>query len=290
MALDFEYHSVEIPKEGVYKISPSSLNKFFECSLSWYNENVLNQEVFEGNTASILGTVVHACLEGYFNGNYPGEEEANKEIKNFLDTKYADRFDIDFDLIMKNWNEMFMSTIQYIDDSAGMLKPKEVETQLSFDLGDGVYVAGSADAITDERVIDYKTVAAIRNHDDLKQYRLQLMTYAYIAIKNGYEVKKITVIYTTVPKRDRISEKTGKALKDYPAVTMAIEEDVTEEKLNWIEEQLMILKDTYLLGEKDEKLRRLLYRDNINSFYHKDTHMNQQIKKDSKTRLTDGFE
>jgi hypothetical protein len=290
MGLNFEYNDIKIPNGGIYKISPSSLNKFFECSLSWYNENVLGQNIFEGNTASILGTVVHACLEAHYNGEYPGKEAANKEISEFLDVKYADRIDIDKEAILKYWNEMFMATIAYIDDSDGMLLPKETETSLTYDLGDGVYVAGSADAINDDRIIDYKTVATIRNQNDLKQYRLQLMTYAYIAIKNGYKINKITVIYTTVPKRDRISEKTGKPMKDYPSIVEAVEEVITEDKLNWIEKQLMILKDVYLLGEKEPEMRRLLYRDNINSFYHKETNITEQINKDQKTRLTDGFE
>ena len=40
--IDLAYKDVVMPEDCIFKISPSSINKFFEYPSVWYAENVLN--------------------------------------------------------------------------------------------------------------------------------------------------------------------------------------------------------------------------------------------------------
>ena len=61
----FEYYGGEdqLPT-GAFKISPSGVEKFFSDKVTWYSENLLGaSKKFTGSTATVLGTIVHACAE-----------------------------------------------------------------------------------------------------------------------------------------------------------------------------------------------------------------------------------
>lgn len=75
----FEHKQVEMPKDCIFKISPSSIGKFFSYPSVWYKEQVLGEKVFEGNTATVLGTICHHIYEKVSKG-----EEVNREMINYL--------------------------------------------------------------------------------------------------------------------------------------------------------------------------------------------------------------
>ena len=60
---ELDYVSSPIPDDGVFKISPSAFSKFIERPHAWYREEVLKEDVFDYNTASVLGTCIHYCAE-----------------------------------------------------------------------------------------------------------------------------------------------------------------------------------------------------------------------------------
>ena len=60
---ELDYVSTPIPEDGVFKISPSAFAKFVERPHAWYRQEVLKEDVFDYNTASVLGTIVHYCAE-----------------------------------------------------------------------------------------------------------------------------------------------------------------------------------------------------------------------------------
>ena len=277
--MDFTYKSGnELRPEGAFTISPSGLNEFFECSATWYAKKVEHTGAFGGNTASVTGDVVHASAEVIAKGG----DIDHLEIDQYIHLKeLADPENISGFTIRKNYNEM-VDVIRNYFDEYGL--PDRVEEYIQIDLGDGVWVAGSADAVQGTTLVDYKTVAAIRSQvdyqnpkskdDNILNYRMQLYTYAWIYTKLGVPINKIRAVYITVPKRDRglgkpsKTGKPGKPLKEYPSELKVVEEPFTKKHFDWIEAQLQTIKLTYLLGKANPEFLPLLFRDNIRSWSH----------------------
>ena len=46
-------------------LRPSSLSELFDNPLLWYNKNIANSVVFNGNEATVLGTLLHQKIENY---------------------------------------------------------------------------------------------------------------------------------------------------------------------------------------------------------------------------------
>lgn len=257
MATDLDYDDgmSQLPK-GVFRISPSSFNSFMVTPHIWYRTQVLKDEefIFKGSTASVLGTVVHYCAECAAKYKKPDIEE----IERYTDTFKYNK-DVDLIEVGKQYKDMANTLItEYV----GRQVFKEVETYLKYDLGDGVWVAGSVDAITNGSIIDYKTYnskakpRAIPSH-----YLYQLLIYAFLAKKSGIDITHVTLVYINRNIVGGISEKTGKPLKSYPPEVTKISRAVTEEDMEWIENLLMLCKRTYVTAQNHLKLVPLLYRD-----------------------------
>ena len=59
----------------------------------------------------------------------------------------------------------------------------------------------------------------------------------------------------------RISEKTGKPMKDYPARVVAITQVITEDDMRFIEDYLKLIGETYLKSKESPELTYLLFGD-----------------------------
>ena len=81
--LDYDngYNSNRI-SSNIFKISPSSFETFFSKPHLWFQQMFLNENKFEGNTASYLGTTVHFLAHQYFiNNKKPNWEQIFKNKK-----------------------------------------------------------------------------------------------------------------------------------------------------------------------------------------------------------------
>lgn len=254
----FTYEQIELPNNAIFKISPSQIPKFFEYPVVWYQEQVLGEKTFEGNTATVLGTAIHYIAEMY----------AQARINNtVIDT---DKWSMDIEKSLLNLNNQQVDIAQVsslyqpmseqlINQYLSTNVPTEIEQQLYSHLDNGVYVAGTCDNLTvtgnSGTVVDYKNVAKKPNTDKIPwQYYIQLMAYAYMYKQQGYTIDRLRIIFTVRPTKTigprvfvvnhQITDKDWKAIKD---VLTIIADTVTlsfdQPNLNYLLFKSMQLKD-----------------------------------------------
>ena len=217
--------------EGAFRISPSSVAKFNDKKWEWYQECVLGNKTFLGNTASVLGTCVHRVAESY------------------IQLGKASQF-----------VPMGQALIDYLR-VFGI--PERSEETIITELEGGVYVGGTADAVIGDTLIDFKTTSKTSIEEGYipNNYKWQLLTYAYIYRKLGVDINRVRIVWITNNIVGRISEKTGKPLKDYPAQVIPCTHCITDEDMKFIEDYLKLIAETYLASKKYPELTYLLYSD-----------------------------
>jgi len=260
--LDYESGMKFLP-DGVFKISPSSFNTFMTKPHVWYREQVLGEDGFKGNTASVIGTIVHYIAEMYAKGLAVDMDEIGQYI-----TNQKDNPDVDTAVVRSSYKAM---AEVLINDYVRKNMPTEVEKFYSVDLGGGVYVGGSIDAIdgitdsiidSSSCVVDYKTYNSKTKPRAIPQYyKYQLLIYAYILQKNGYDIDRVRLVYVNRNIDGGISEKTNKKLKSYPPEVTVLTEVIVKEDMEFIESVLFLCRDTYLKAKEDKSLVYLLYKD-----------------------------
>jgi hypothetical protein len=240
--------------ERVFKISPSSFSRFMDRPHEWYREQVLGEGTFEGNTATVIGTLVHYVAEQYAKGLVPNKEEMLQYIENMSHLE-----DVDADDVLASYKPM---AEVLVNDYVAKNMPKVVEDFVALDFGDGVWIAGSVDAFDNGCVVDYKTYNSKTKPRSIPMgYRYQLLIYAYVYYKLGYEVDRIRLVYVNKHIDGGVSEKTGKPLKSYPPEVTVLTETIGRDDFEFIESVLTLCKETYLKAKEDPSLIHLLYRD-----------------------------
>lgn len=275
--LDYISGSSVIPK-GSVGISPSQLHKFFDKPHEWYRENVLGEEGFTGSTASYLGTIVHFIAEDFANRrkvdkaeihrylykelvsdkSIPLEDFEDEEISELYLQELADNPDVDIFTILDQYKPMGNCLIQNLR----LDMPDETEQLISAEVLPGYFACGSCDARKGDMVIDYKTTSDKTPKSYIPYaYKLQLLTYAWIYRQNGTQINRIQIKWTTREEIGRVSEKTGKPMKDYPAQTATVEEVVTEEDYEFIESLLKLVAESMMASDKYPELRHIIWKD-----------------------------
>jgi len=251
--LDYDSGIDKLP-DGVFKISPSSFSRFMDRPHEWYREHVLGEGGFEGNTASVIGTLVHYVAEQVARGNTPDNGEMAQYVANHKDNE-----DVDSSTVLTDYVPM---AERLVNDYVLPNMPEAVEEFIQLDLGDGVYAAGSVDARDNGMVIDYKSYNSKSKPKSIPMhYRYQLLIYAYIYTKTGIPIDRIRLVYINRNIVGAISEVTGKQLKSYPPEVTVLTESITKDDLDFIESVLTLCKDTYLKAKEDPSLVHLLYKD-----------------------------
>lgn len=252
----FEYNSggTDIPKD-VFKISPSQLSKFLDKTSEWYREHVLDEEAaFQGNTNSVLGTCVHGIAAMYKDGI--SEDAVEPAVNAYLDTIKDP--DIDKAYICNQYATMASTLInQYVCTVGG-----ESEPFISAEVIPGVYAGGSVDLLFPDEIVDYKTTGSLSAPTSVRrEYYFQQMSYVWIAKKLGYHIDKFSLIFVTTNEVGRVSEKTGKPMKDYPTTVTKLTHHVTGEDLAIIENVLNLVAESVLAFNKTPEIRHLLAQD-----------------------------
>ncbi len=260
MTTELDYVSTPIPEDGVFKISPSAFSKFIERPHAWYREEVLKEDVFDYNTASVLGTVVHYCAQ---------QVALNKdvdmdEIKKYIDSK--DPIDDVYDPNVVREQFVAMAERLVNDYVLDRPDPLHVEEQFCAHVKDGYYAAGTADLVEgtkdDCMITDYKTYSSKTKPRAIPQhYKYQLLVYAWILTQLGYTVTRLRLVYVNRNIEGEISEKTGKRLKSYPPEVTVLTDTLEPGDLDFIEGLLKLSADSMEAVKKYPELAHVIWHD-----------------------------
>lgn len=219
----------------------------------WFRSEVLGEEQFTGNTSSMLGTIVHFCAEEFIKKQTVETSEIEAFISEITDTE------IDVDYIRAQWKPMGQALIDYLTN-AGL--PQRSEELISHEIMPGYWVAGSADALQGDCLVDFKTTSKLTAPTDIPIYYLyQLLTYAYIYNKMGVPVNRIRIVWVTNNIVGRISDKTGKPMKDYPATVSTSTQTITNEDMDFIESILKLTAEKVAYYKANPETAYLLFND-----------------------------
>jgi len=241
-----------------YKISPSQFSKFIEKPWQWYQEAMLGNGVFEGSTSSVLGTVIHVLAEKAAKGE-PVDRSAVLTWLNELDVTE----ETDIDEIVRNYPEMSMTLI---NNYALKHKYLAVEQGVGVELTEDIIVAGTIDRLegtdNDITIVDYKTYhSKTKPKSIVPTYRYQLLTYAWILKRLGYNPTRMKLVFVNRPIDGGVSEKTGKPLKSYPSEVTELVEEITEDDMNFIDSMIELFKDTIKVLEQYPELKHVIFHD-----------------------------
>ncbi len=161
-----------------FKISPSSISRFFSSTRQWYGENFLDEDAFQGSTSSILGSVVHYFAEQAALGIRPSDPD--QLVSDYLD---AQTVDFDRSEVESLWRDM-ANTLNAECVFPSQPNIDSVEQFIFEPILPGVYVGGTYDALirtsgfpgsanSTFSVRDYKTTAK-KPSGFSYDYRMQL--------------------------------------------------------------------------------------------------------------------
>lgn len=285
--LDYISGSTIIP-ENAFAISPSRIHSFFEKPHEWYRENVLGEEGFQGSTSSVLGTIVHYAAECFNKGEPFDKEEVTKYLLKTLAVNYEQglgspaemlsyiennpaRPDIDLYRIQEQYPVM---ASVLVSDLRVRGKATESEKMVAAQVIPGYYVCGSIDDIHGTTITDYKTTSDLSPKEYIPyNYKLQLLCYAWACRKNGIPIDRISIKWVTNNIVGRVSEKTGKPMKDYPSQVVTVTQTITEEDYAFIDDILKLVAESVKYCKDNPEAAYLVF---------KDYRLKQQVK----TKLT----
>ena len=256
----FSYNTgTDVIPSGAFRISPSQLSKFFDSTSQWYREHLLGEApAFTGSTASELGNCVHAAAHMYFDTKSVDKQAILSYINSITNP------DVDKSILRAQIKPMIETLInQFLKLNVGTHAEYFAHTLIS----PGVYAAGSID-MYDERkatIYDFKTTGSLDTAriptSFPRAYWFQQMTYAYILRQQGLPVDYLKLVYITRDNTGRISEKTGKPLKDYPSECHIVTELVTQDSLDLIKGVLKLIAASVTTWQSNPELRYLLAQD-----------------------------
>ena len=239
--------------EDILRISPSSIYEFTSRKWDWYRSQILKEELFTGNTASVLGSCIHRVAEVYIKKNTLDLDELTEYVNSQTDPE------IDKEYILSQIKPMANALIYFFNLYG---KPTKSEEIVKYKLSDKVYLAGTYDALMGDILIDFKTTSRLNAPTEIPMnYKWQLLSYAYALRLNGVNVNKVRIVWITTHETNRISEKTGKPMKDYPSTVSMVTDVITDDDIRFIDEYLKLITETYEASLKYPELTYLLYSD-----------------------------
>jgi hypothetical protein len=258
MTNPLEYVSTPIPEGCHFKFSPSQFSQFIIAPHNWYRTEVLGEEGFSHNTSTVIGTIVHYCAEMVARG----EDVDMDVIEEYIDMQEP-HDEYDPDLVRHHWKAMAEELV----NSYVLEHPMHfVEEQVAAEVGQGYAAAGTLDrgegSKEDLMVVDYKTYNSKTKPRAIPQhYKYQLLVYAWILRKLGYEVTRIRLVYVNRHIDGGVSEKTGKPLKSYPPEVTVLTETITNEDFDFIEGLLDLAVDSVEAAKAHPELVHVIFHD-----------------------------
>jgi len=259
MTNPLDYVSTPIPEGGAFKFSPSAFPKFVQSPHLWYRDEVLDENPFSHNTASVIGTIVHYCAECVAK-----EQEVDMDaINDYIESKEL-HDEYDPNVVKDKFIAMAERLVNdYVLEVNDVL---EVETQHCVEIRDGFYAAGTIDLLQGTKsecmLTDYKSYSSKTKPKAIPaNYRYQLLVYVWILRQLGYNVTRVRLVYINRHIEGEMSEKTGKQLKSYPPEVTVLTETVEEESIDFIESNLNLAIDSLLATEAQPELTHVIWHD-----------------------------
>ena len=253
--------------EGNFRISASQVSRFFDTTSQWYREQLLGEDGFTGNTASELGNCVHAAAAMQTELGHVAYETIDAYIGSL------DPIEFDTDHIRAQYPLMVDVLLSFLEQNPSA----EAEKFIYHEILPGIGAGGSIDALCGDRVVnedgtitytgevtirDWKTTSALSPPNKFsRNYWFQQMVYSWVLKQLGITVSKIQLVYITQSVTGRVSEKTGKPLKDYPSQISVVTEEVTESSLELIGSCLHLIAESVQTWNTKPELRHLLAQD-----------------------------
>ena len=245
----FRYTRPEIPEDCIHSISPSQINNFFAYPKVWYEDNMLDGEkAFQGNTATVTGTIAHHIYKSVTLGEPVTREEINEQLMLYAQLKPELNLDtnqimIDYPLVT---GEVVNSYVLPHDKQGGLLK---VEEPVVANVMPGIYVGGTYDRLEGDCIVDYKTVATKPREGPIPfNYKIQLLAYAYALRAKGYEVNRIRLVYGVKP-----------TIK-LPARCFAVTETIDHVAEKLIDDTLRLIGESVLTVIENPSLTHLIFK------------------------------
>ena len=204
-------------------------------------DRVLGEAQFQGNTSSVLGSIVHGLAEMYVKG----KDTSSEMVEAYLRRQLL-KPDVNIQEVRELYPDMAAALInEYIRYN----KPTEVERSLCYEVKDGVYVAGTFDNRTNTIIVDYKNVGTKPNTTKIPwNYYIQLMAYAWMMKQEGTPIDRIRLVYVVRP------------TKTLPIRVFKVTQIINDDDYQNIEDVLNLIADTVLLGKERPELNYLLYK------------------------------
>lgn len=248
----FKYNNGGDITKNTFRISASQVSNFFDHTNAWYREHLMGEDGFTGNTSSHLGNVVHAAVEMFVRENTIHWDQLQTYIDNIRDPE------VDTVHISNQYRNMIDVLIPFVESNM----PGEVEKFVFHEILPGIGAGGSIDAIRGDTIIDWKTTSAKTPPSRFsRNYWFQQLTYAWVLKQQGIDIRYLKLVFITQNDVGRVSEKTGKPLKDYPSEYSVVTEEVTEEKLELIGSCLALIAESVQTWNNNPELRHLLAQD-----------------------------
>jgi len=248
----FSYNSGKDVTKDAFRIGASQVSRFFDNTSQWYREHLLGEEGFTGNTATHLGTVVHAGIEMFVDTGDVNYQAIEDYVLSIQDPE------VDQQHILSQYEAMIGVALPYVERNM----PDKVEEFVFHEILPGIGAGGSIDALRGNTIMDWKTTGAKTLPTRFsRNYWFQQMTYAWVLKQKGHNIDFLKLVYISQNDTGRVSEKTGKPLKDYPSQLGVVTEEVTQEGLDLIESCLKLIAESVDTWNKHPELRHLLSQD-----------------------------
>lgn len=249
-----------IVPEGHFRISPSQLSRFLDSTSQWYREMLLGENAaFQGNTMSHLGNCVHAAAEMYATKGEVYYDQIERYINSIKDPE------VDKSFIYSQYESMIDTLIySYLDSNIPLdsSTPSNSELFLYKEIIPGIGVGGSIDSIVGSTITDYKTTNALNAPNKIsRNYWFQQMAYAWLCRMNNIQIDTIRLCFITTSQTGRVSEKTGKPLKDYPSTVSLVEHFITDQDIEIIDNTLKLVAHSVDTWNKHPELRHIIAQD-----------------------------
>lgn len=252
----FKYNDIELPPDGIHKISPSAISKFYDYPVNYYKEMVQGEKPeFKGNTSTILGTVCHYILKKVADNELVSAEEIDREIRVYCEELVSDNVNnIDIADILLNYFPISSAIInQYLLRHRSLIEKTEFQVLCS--LGDGIYLGGTLDVLQRNFdgdgyiVVDYKTTSSKPHEAEIPfHYKLQLLGYAEALRRTGCKVVGIKIVWGVKP------------TKTLPARCYEIGHTIKDEDYELIADTLQLIKESVLICKDHPELIHLIWK------------------------------
>jgi len=184
------YNDIKI--EGKTKFSPSGFANFYENPKYWYEQQITKENIFRGNTNTVVGTFIHSRIEEYYlKGIDPSDGFLDSEME-YLN-QYKDVVEVDEWQVVNDVTRLWSIVKQHCDS---IDKPSSLEESVVFEIPNtDYYIAGTYDYMIGTNILgDYKTASTTPKKIKLG-HKIQLYIYSLAMAMNGKSIDEIEVTY-----------------------------------------------------------------------------------------------